>query len=172
MAVSSTTREYMLLDVGTLTWDSTDVGATGRAGSFKVEQTVRTPEFGGAMGPVKATEKVTQEIVTLTMPLKELSFDNLAMLIPTLSASSDASSEYNTQAQIGAIAETAYKEVVWTGKALDGDAVTITLDQARPEGPFEMALDDDNEATINAVFKGYYDPDDADKRCWQITWVI
>jgi hypothetical protein len=168
MGVKSTTRDGILLGVGTFYVDGSDVGAIGKEGSFSVEQEQYWPKIANARGRVKGTGVVISERAMLTINFKEASMDNLLRALPTLTKASDATYEYTARPSFGFASSDTHKNVYWSGNMMDGMAIEIHLYDALPEGSIEMNLSDDGEVTYSVTFQATYDPVNSSRRCWSI----
>ena len=168
MAITTTTREQLVLGVGEFYVDDVSVGATGQEGSFVVEQSLYFPEIGGARGPVKGTGKVLVERARLEVPFLEVSITNLSKVMPTVSSDSDATSEYTKRENFGYIPVADHKDVKWVGETMDEKAVEIILYDALPAGGVTLNLSDTGESTYTVTFESYCDPADADNRTWKV----
>jgi hypothetical protein len=93
---------------------------------------------------------------------------NLALVLPTVDSSSDATSEYTDRPSFGYIASTEYQDMHWRGQTMDGKNVDIYLFNAAPVGGIELAFTDTEGTVYEVTFQGYYDPSDPDKRVWQM----
>jgi len=166
--ISATTRNRLILGVGTFTVNGVSIGATQKEGVFAVEQEIYAPSLGGARGPVEGTEKVLSEIPSLELPMVEVSVSNLARVLPSVSSDSDATSEYTKLEEFGYLAVAQYVDVVWTGKTMNDKEVVITLYNCRAEGGISMNLSDDGETVYTVKFLGFYAPADPDVRIWKL----
>jgi hypothetical protein len=166
--ITTDTPKNMILGSGNLYYDTADIGATGKGGSFSVEQETRWPELGGARSPLAGTGKIISEIATLEIPLMELTAAKLAKYVPTLASASDASSEYSTQPDIGYIASTDHKTVIWQGETMDAKAVWIRLDQALPVGGLKADFSDTEETVYTVKFQSFGALASPKKRNWQV----
>jgi hypothetical protein len=169
MAISSNTPNRLLLDVGTLQINGTDIGATGPEGTFVVEQEIYWPELGGSRGRIAGTGKVVRETATLEMPLKEVTIANLLNALPTLSSSSDATSEYTVAENFGSIGTSAHKTVEYVGTTVGSKAVRIALYNALPEGGISMNLAEGGETTYTVRFRSYFTAANPKQRCWKMS---
>lgn len=168
MVMSSTTRENLVLDAGNFYVGAVDIGATVGGSSWGLEQEIVYPELDGARGPVEGTGKITREIATLVVRMTELTIRNLALVVPGVDSSSDATSEYTDLPAVGYLATSEYQDVHWTGETMDGKNVDIYLFNAAPVGGVELAFTDTEGMVYEITWQAFYDPTAPSTRVWKI----
>ena len=169
MGITSNTPARLQLGVGDIEWNDISLGATGPEGSFGVTQEIHWAELGGARGPIAGTGWIVREQASLTMTLKEWTIANLAKVLPGIASSSDASSEYTTQAAIGLIASTGHKTVKWTGALSDGTVVIIELSNALATPELTWTVSDTGEWGMEVTFESYYTAAAPTTRTWKVS---
>lgn len=159
MALTSNTAERLLLDGGTITVDTVDLGALSAdaAVSFTLEREYYAPNFVGKRGDVKGTVYIIREVPTLAVELTEWQLTSVQYAIPGASFGSDASSEViSPPTGTGRIAATQYiDEVKWTGTKSDGFDISVSLYNALMRENFEVEFTDEEEARYPVSFVGH-----------------
>ncbi len=162
MGVTSTTVSRLVFGAGDVAVGGADLGATDEGVVFRIEQEVYEPHFNGVYGPLKGSLHRTRLVAFLEVTVQEFKTATLAIAIPGLTSTTaaDSSSEELSDGVIACIATAEYQTVVWTGEDCDGDAITITLENALCTENLEVTFQDTEEAKIRLTFMATYLADD------------
>ena len=160
MAVSTTTVSRLVFGAGDVSVGGIDLGATDEGVVFRIEQEVYEPHFNGVYGPMKGSLHRTRLVAYLEVTVQEFKTDTLAIAIPGLTSTQlgGGTSEELSGGTIACIAAGEYQSVIWTGEDCDGDAITITLENAICTENMEVTFQDTEEAKIRLTFMATYDP--------------
>lgn len=147
--------EKIMLGYGTVTVGGTAVGMTRGGAVFSVERELRDIVADGDMGPVKGRKVIDRETAKLTVNALELfTAANMTKYYPgTTLTTSTVSDSYTGGLTILA---GDYADVIFTGKTLDGKAVTITVKDALNTGNLEWTFEDKNEVNPSLEFTAHY----------------
>lgn len=169
MTIAATTAARMWLDGGTFTIDGVDVGASPQqTGTFAVEQEIYKPRLAGARGFIAGIAKIITEHATLQMNLVELNIGNLQKVLPMVTSTSDANSEYTVSESFGYIGASEHLTVLWDGETMDNDDVLIKLYNALPDGGLSATLSDTAESQIAITYRSHYTMAAPKTRNWQV----
>ncbi|MBC8520756.1 MAG: hypothetical protein H8D26_02015 [Methanomicrobia archaeon] len=162
MSVSSNTVSRLVFGAGTVSVGGTDLGATDDGVVFRIEQEIYEPHFNGVYGPLKGSLHRTRLVAYIEVTIQEFKTDTLAIAIPGLTSTTagDSSSEELSDGVIACIAAAQYQTVIWTGEDCDGDAITITLENAISTENMEVSFQDTEEAKIRLTFMSTYSAND------------
>ena len=164
MAISANTPDRLILDAGTVTVATVDIGATMGGVTFTVEKEILQPKLDGARGPLAGVGWIITEVPKLTARFTELQVAKIQYALPGSTMTSDVSSEVLGDTTVGYMASTLHGDVVYTGAKADGTAITITVENAIVVDNLEMGFNDENILVYELTFQGCYlvaDPDDA-----------
>ncbi len=158
MAVTTTTVSRLVFGAGDVSVGGTDLGATDEGTVWRIEQEVYEPHFNGVYGPLRGSLHRTRLVAYLEVTVQEFSTGLLAIAIPGLTSTpaGDASSEELSDGVIACIADSEYQTVIWTGEDCDGDAITLTLENAISIENMEVTFQDTEEAKIRLTFMATY----------------
>lgn len=157
--------EKILLGTGTFAVGGVAVGLTRGGGSFTVERTYRHIEADGDRGPVEGRTVIDTSIAKMVVNGLELfTAANLTKFYPGLS---------HTDGTITGTLEIAagdYNDVVWIGATADGDACTITIQNALNLSNLEWSLEDKNEVVPSLEFTAHYAEASRDTEPWSVVF--
>jgi hypothetical protein len=166
--ITATTADRLLFGAGTLTVDSTSVGATTGELTFSVESDVYFPQLNGAAGKVQGTGWKVTETAKISCTVTEFTMRNIANALPGLYWGSSTSSETTLASSVGCIDSTEYVSVVYAGQNCKGYDVTLTLSQAIMTENLDVTFKDDGEAQFGLTFEAVYTLADPDARPWSL----
>ena len=143
--------EKIMLGYGTVSVGGTPIGLTRGGSSFVIEREYREIEADGDKGPVMGRIVIDREVVKLTVNALELfTSANMSKYYPGITMTT------GTMTSSLSIVAGDYNDVVWTGKTMDGKAVTITVEDAINMGNLEWTFEDKNEVVPVLEFTGAY----------------
>ena len=143
--------EKILLGYGTVSVGGTPIGLTRGGSSFVIEREYRPIEADGDKGPVKDRIFIDSEVAKLTVNALELfTAANMTKYYPGTKLTTGTLTS-NLKIVAGD-----YNDVVWTGKTLDGKAVTVTVKDAINMGNLEWKFEDKNEVVPVLEFTATY----------------
>ncbi len=159
--------DKILLGYGVVSVGATPIGLTRGGSSFTVEREFRNIEADGDRGPVKGRIVIDTEVATLNVNALEL-FDDTKMkaYYPGL----DITLKKMTSTL--KIIAGDHSDVTWTGKTLNGDSVTITVEDAINMGNIEWNLEDKNEVVPEIAFTATYDEATRDTPPWSVLFAV
>jgi len=143
--------EKIMLGYGTVSVGGTPIGLTRGGSSFVIEREYREIEADGDKGPVMGRIVIDREVVKLTVNALELfTAANMSKYYPGITMTT------GTMTSSLSIVAGDYNDVVWTGKTMDGKAVTITVEDAISMGNLEWTFEYKNEVVPVLEFTGAY----------------
>lgn len=143
----------IMLGYGTVTVGGTAIGLTRGGSAFIVEREYRNIEADGDKGPVVGRISVDSEIAKLTVNALELfTAANMTKYYPAMTLTVGASDDTLKSTAGLAIVAGDHSDVVWTGKTIDGKAVTITLEDAINMSNLEWMFEDKSEVVPSLEF--------------------
>lgn len=162
MGVDTSTLSRLVFGAGNVSVGAYgDLGATDEGTVFRIEQEIYEPHFNGVYGPLKGSLHRTRLVAFLEVTVQEFVTDILAIAIPGMTSTTfDSLSEELSDGVIACIDSDLYVTVIWTGEDCDGDAITITLENAICTENLEVTFQDTEEAKIRLTFMATYDPAD------------
>lgn len=155
--------DKILLGHGKFTVGDVPIGLTRGGGSFVVEREFRNIEADGDKGPVKGRIALDTETAKLTLKALDMfTAADMTKFYPSLALTTDKLTSTL------AIAETDHVDINWVGKTLDGQAVTINLNNAINMGNIEWTLEDKNEVVPELELTACYDPSEMGTAPWSV----
>lgn len=152
MAVTITPDELYFGAPTTLTYGGVDIGATLEAPRIVIEPEILTPDFQNAAGPIENTDVVTGVMVTAEITVNQLTAAKLAWAMP------GATNVGGTITwTVGRVPSSAYKDLVLVGPGLDGRTMTVTLENAFPNGSIELPFGKDDFTGMALTFVAHYE---------------
>lgn len=159
----TTTPNKVLLGYGVVTVGGQPVGLTRGGSKFVVEREIRQIEADGDKGPVKGRLVIDTETPKLTINALEIfSKEEINSYYPGVTVTD------GKVTSTLAIVAGDHKDVVFTGKTLDGESVVVTVKNAVNLGNLEWTLEDKNEVVAAIEFTGTYDEADRETPPWEI----
>lgn len=159
------TAEKILLGYGVVSVGASPIGLTRGGSAFTVEREYREIEADGDYGPVKGRIVIDREVASLTVNALELFDDTkLKTYYPAMDVTT------RTLKSTLAILAADHADVTWTGKTMDGDTVTITVEDAINMGNVEWTLEDKNEVVPELVFTATYDETTRTTPPWKVVF--
>jgi len=157
------TAENILLGYGIVSVGAVPIGLTRGGSSFTVEREIRNIEADGDRGPVKGRIVVDTEVAILTVNALEL-FDTtrMATYYPAIDITT------NSMTSTLAIIAGDHSDVTWVGKTLNGDVVTIEVENAINMGNIEWSLEDKDEVVPEIAFTATYDEATRNTPPWSV----
>jgi hypothetical protein len=169
---SAQTPQRLLLDAGAiyknLTYDEVSgdftgelLGATSGGNEFSFAQTTRTIEIDGVKGRAKGLTVVESEEANLTVNLKELTADNIALAIAGSSVD-DSGANYDVITSKGKIELTDYIDsIAFVGRQSGTNKpVVIVLENVLSMEGLTLNTQDNNEAIVPIVFGAHSSDED------------
>lgn len=142
-------------DVATGVFTGTLLGATSGGNEFALAQEIRHIEVDGVKGQLMGNSVIDSEIPTLTVNLKEVTAQNIALAIAGSTTTSDANHDIITSK--GKIEISDYLDNVAFVGRLSGNSkpVVIVIDNAIALEGLTISASDKTEAVIPVVFTGH-----------------
>lgn len=163
MRGQDTMNEEILLGYGVFTIADKPIGLTRGGGSFNVETEFREIEADGDYGPVKGRVTIDRQVAKLTVnALTAFSPDDFHKYYPGLE---DKLGKVTSNL---VIEEGDYMPVKWEGKTLEGEKVTIELDNALNMGNLELTLEDKDEVVPELEYTATYDATKRKEPAWSV----
>ncbi len=136
----------------------TVLGATSGGNEFALAQTTRVIEVDGLKGAGKGNRVIDEEIPSLTVNLKELTAQNIALAIAG-SSTDTTDANYDIITSKGKIELTDYLDNIAFVGRLSGSQkpVVIVIDNAISLEGLTINTADKAEAVVPVVFTGHYD---------------
>ncbi len=169
--ITEETLQNLILDAGVvyLNYGESEeriLGATEGGNTFTVEREIREMPFDGLKGKTKGARRIIREDAKLTVNLKELSAENIALALAG-AVVVDFPESISTHKEIrssGTIVDTDYTDNVALVATISGSdiPVVILVENALSDGNFEIGAVDKDEAVIPVEFSAHYDPEDED----------
>lgn len=178
--ITATTWQNMVIDEGVAWLDYGEpgeriIGATNGGVSFGFRDfNMREPEIDGLKGPLMGASRVTQAVPQLTIPLVELSLDNLLLGLPGAAATQSGTGA----ARIATIARDARlvplgdyaTNVAIVGRLSGGEDVVVVVKNAIVMGGISIPMNPSSESTVEMVFVGHYDAAEPEDEPWEIIY--
>lgn len=143
----------IMLGYGTVTVGGTAIGLTRGGSAFVVEREYRNIEADGDKGPVIGRISIDSEVARLTVNALELfTAANMTKYYPAMTLTTGTTDDTLKSTAGLVIAAGDHNDVVWTGKTIDGKAVTITLDNAINMSNLEWTFEDKSEVVPSLEF--------------------
>jgi hypothetical protein len=166
--ITSTTFESLVIGPGVVYKNfqnpdspGTIIGATVGGNDVKITRTYHTPEIDGLLGPLKGSERIVQEIPTLTAKFIDVTKENLMMALPGTNSSAYGSPQtHDMITSDGQISEGNYMNIAIIGDVNEKDEpIIFVVKNAISTDPFEINLGTGKEdVALGVVFTGHYDP--------------
>jgi hypothetical protein len=136
----------IMLGYGTVTVGGTAIGLTRGGSAFVVEREYRQIEADGDKGPVVGRISVDTEVARLTVNALELfTAANMTKYYPAMTLTTSTTQD-TLKSTVGlAIIAGDHADVIWTGKTIDGKAVTVTIEDAINMSNLEWTFEDKSE---------------------------
>jgi hypothetical protein len=169
--ITEETLQNLILDAGVvyLNYGESEeriLGATEGGNTFTVEREIREMPFDGLKGKTKGARRIIREDAKLTVNLKELSAENIALALAGAVAVDfpESTSTHKEIRSSGKIIDTDYTDNVALVATISGSdiPVVILVENALSDGNFEIGAVDKDEAVIPVEFSAHYDPEDED----------
>lgn len=170
---SSKTAERYLMDAGAvyknLTFDEITgeatgelLGATNGGNEFVLEQETREVEVDGVRGRTKGGTILVREDANLTVNLKELTADNVALAIAGSAVNVSDIEGYQEITGKGRIELEDYTDTIALVARISGSdkPVIIVLNNVLSMEGFSLPTEDDGEATVAINLGAHYDIDE------------
>ncbi|MBT2656617.1 hypothetical protein J7E81_15465 [Bacillus sp. ISL-18] len=131
------------------------LGATSGGNEFALAQEIRHIEVDGVKGQFKGNSVIDSEIPSLTVNLKEVTAQNLALAIAGSTTTSDTN--YDIITSKGKIELTDYLDNIAFVGRISGSAkpIVIVIDNAISLEGLTISTSDKGEAVIPVVFTGH-----------------
>lgn len=176
--ITEKTVENILIDAGAVYINFNEeneriLGATREGNSFTIEQELRHLELDGARGPIRGGTRIINTTVTLTANLYELTVENIQAALAGSEASPyDNGTTHTSIKRTRQILDSDYiKNVALVGTIMNTDEPVIcVVKNALATSGFELTTTDKDEAGLEVVFTGHFDPADLDKEPWEIVY--
>lgn len=176
--ITEKTVENILIDAGAVYINFNEeneriLGATREGNSFTIEQELRHLELDGARGPIRGGTRIINTTVTLTANLYELTVENIQAALAGSEASPyDNGTTHTSIKRTRQILDSDYiKNVALVGTIMNtNEPVICVVKNALATSGFELTTTDKDEAGLEVVFTGHFDPADLDKEPWEIVY--
>lgn len=143
----------IMLGYGTVTVGGTAIGLTRGGSAFVVEREIRPIEADGDKGPVVGRITIDTEVAKLTVNALELfTAANMTKYYPAMTLTTSTTTDTLKSTAGLVIAAGDHNDVVWTGKTIDGKAVTITVEDAINMSNLEWGFEDKSEVVPTLEF--------------------
>ncbi len=166
MSLTTEQIQNIQIDYGLVYIDFGEVGErrlapTKGGGTFKVTKVIRDIEFDGRRGKTKGMRVLDEINAVLSVPLLDMSMDNLNLALPYLGyAASKVSAE---SGNVGLIAESAYlTNITLFAKLVSGDYKKIVLNNPLNDGDLSIAAVPKAEGIIQLEVSAHWDAEDDD----------
>jgi hypothetical protein len=165
--ISGETVNNLVLGAGTATVGGVDIGATEGGSEFWCEVTTVAPKMDGARGPVKGAVWITVLVPKIKLRMKEMTLARLQLAYAGSTLASDGSSETLTHTP-GKLADSDFRDVVFSGVKSNGKPVQITVENAACLDQVTLAFTDEQTQIYEVVLTGHYDPATPTKAPYEI----
>lgn len=153
MATTLSPEDLLFGTPTSITYGGVEVGATVDPPTWSVEPQLYKPDFQNAVGPVKGAVFITGAAVKCELTVNEFTAAKLAWAMP--GATEDAGIITWSP---GRVADTAFQDLVLTGKNLAGNDLVVTIKNALPEGTVTIPFSKSEISGMKLTFIGYVDP--------------
>lgn len=170
--VSANSHKNFVIDAAAVyvNYDESDerlIGATQDGVTFTIEQTVREPEIDGAKGPIKGTRRIIRSVCRAMFSPKEWTDANFLAFLAGSTDTDDGGTTVITRSAYE-LSELTNIAFVGTKQGSTDPIVLIIKNALADQESFEMAMEDDGEASPEIQVTGHYDPAAMDEEPWEI----
>jgi hypothetical protein len=166
-------RQNILINYGLvyINWGKEDqrrLAPTRGGATITITPTYRDIDYDGSKGKEKGMQILESVAATATVPLMDMSMENLALLMPYATLTGDGiGTPYKLtvkSSNIGLVQDSAYLDnITIFGKKLGGNYVKVTLHSAMNEGAFTLTAAPKAEGVVNMEIHAHWDAEDDTK---------
>ena len=152
MAITINPEELFFGTPTSVTYGGTECGATVDPPVITITPTLYKPDFQNAVGPVTGAVFIVGVEVKAEFTVNQLTAEKLAWGLP---GAEDVGGTITWSP--GRVASAAFKDLILVGEGLDGRTLTVTINNALPEGALSIPFSKSEITGMKLSFIGYVD---------------
>jgi hypothetical protein len=152
MAITINPEELFFGTPTSVTYGGVECGATVDPPVITITPTLYKPDFQNAVGPVTGAVFITGVEVKAEFTVNQITAAKLAWGLP---GAEEAGGVITWSP--GRVATAAFKDLILVGEGLDGRTLTVTINNALPEGALSIPFSKTEITGMKLSFIGYVD---------------